>query len=216
MEDKLDKKSSTEKVNLDEKNKVLQKVDSPHTIKNNDRDIVLWTKIKKGETEALGDLYDLYIDILFPYGISLSSNRVLVMDSIHDLFIDLYKYRKKLAHEPQVKYYLLKSLKRNIYKKDIKKETASNKLDEGNYLFPDLFEYSVEKKLIDFENDIDKKRQVNKALAGLSNKQKIAIRLKFYENRSYEEIAELLDVTIETSRTIIYRAMVALRQILTK
>ena len=82
---------------------------------DNERDLILWYKIKRGEIAALGELYDVYIDTLFPYGVSMSSDKVLVMDSIHDLFLDLYKYREKLADCPQVKFYLLKSLKRKNF-----------------------------------------------------------------------------------------------------
>ena len=90
MEDKIEKNSNAEKARVNYDFEVLQKVDSPGLMERNERDILLWSKIKKGETKALGDLYDHYMPILFPYGITLCSNKVLVMDSIHDLFVDLY------------------------------------------------------------------------------------------------------------------------------
>lgn len=215
MEDKLNNLNA-ERPKRDRAIEVLQKVDSPQTLENNQRDVALWVKIKKGESQALGELYDNYINILFPYGITLCSNKELVMDSIHDLFVDLFKYRKKLADNPQVKYYLLISLKRKINKKVSKKGAAFDKLEESSFFAIDFFESSAEKKLIDTENDVDQKRRINSALANLSKKQKMAIRLKFYEDKSYEEIAGLMNVTIETSRTLIYRSMVTLRQILSK
>ncbi len=215
MEVKLNNLNA-EKPKRDKPIEVLQKVDSPQTLENNQRDVALWVKIKKGESQALGELYDHYIEILFPYGITLCSNKELVMDSIHDLFVDLFKYRKKLADNPQVKYYLLISLKRKIYKKASKKGATFDKLEESNFFTIDFFESSAEKKLIDTEINIDQKRRINSALADLPKKQKMAIRLKFYEDKSYEEIAGLMNVTIETSRTLIYRSMVTLRQILSK
>ena len=216
MKNMPDKNCNVERTKRDKAYEVLQKVDSPKTIDSNERDAALWTRIRKGETQALGELYDHYIEILFPYGITLCSNKELVMDSIHDLFVDLFKYRKKLADNPQVKYYLLISLKRKIYKKASKKDAAFDKLEESNFFTIDFFESSAEKKLIDTEIDLDQKRRLNRALADLPKKQKMAVRLKFYEDKSYEEIAELMNVTIETSRTLIYRSMVTLRQILSK
>jgi len=215
MEDKIEKNSNAEKARVNYDFEVLQKVDSPGLMERNERDILLWSKIKKGETKALGDLYDHYMPILFPYGITLCSNKVLVMDSIHDLFVDLYKYRKNLADKPQVKYYLLKSLKRMIYKKANKRGTKFDELEEKNFMNLDLFESSAEKKIIDSENVVDKEQRLTKALHRLPKKQRRAIQLKFHQGKSYEEIAQLMNVTIETSRTLIYRSITSLRKIMT-
>jgi RNA polymerase sigma-70 factor (ECF subfamily) len=215
MKDKLEKNCSAEEPNMNYNLEVLQKVDSSSTIEHSDRDLLLWSKIKKGETKALGDLYDHYITILFPYGITLCSNKYLVMNSIHDLFVDLYKYRKNLADKPQVKYYLLKSLKRIIYKKANKRENNYNKLEEKHFIKYDLFESSAEKRIIDSENVVDKEQRLTKALHRLPKKQRRAIQLKFHQGKSYEEIAQLMNVTIETSRTLIYRSITSLRKIMT-
>ncbi len=79
-------------------------------------DAFLWNKLKGGCTTALGNLYDLYIEELFSYGIKIHQNREFVKDCIHDLFLDLYKYHSNLAKTDNVKYYLLLSLKRKIIK----------------------------------------------------------------------------------------------------
>ncbi|MUP45947.1 sigma-70 family RNA polymerase sigma factor [Gramella sp. BOM4] len=214
MKDILKKKCKVKDPQVDHNFEVLQKVDGSGTKEDNERDLFLWSKIKKGETKALGDLYDHYISILFPYGLTLCSNKVLVMNSIHDLFVDLYKYRKNLADKPQVKYYLLKSLKRMIYKKVSKKETKFNKLEEKNFINLGLFESSVEKKIIESENAVDTEQRLTQALDRLPKKQRKAIQLKFYQGKSYEEIAQLMNVTIETSRTLIYRSITSLRKIM--
>ena len=84
-------------------------------------DVQLWMEIKKGDLKALGHLYDLYINVLFSYGIKHSKDKEHVMDCIHDLFLDLYKYKEKLTCTDNVKYYLFASLKRKINKKYYKK-----------------------------------------------------------------------------------------------
>ena len=214
MEEKLKQHPVADKDKLNQPIEVLQKVDSSDTVGSNQRDLLLWAKIRKGETQALGDLYDQYIDFLFPYGITLCGDKTLVMDAVHDLFVDLYKYRKKLADKPQVKYYLLKSLKRKIYKKSGKKSAAFDTMEESRLIHLNLFEASVEKNIIDLENDVDQKQRVSRALEGLPKKQKKAVYLKFYEGKSYEEIAGLMNVSIPTSRTLIYRSLLTLRKIL--
>ena len=81
---------------------------------NTNTDLVLWVKLKDGNIEALGKLYDLYIDEMFSYGMQFCADKTKVMDHIHDVFLNLYKYRKNLANTDQVKYYLFRSLKNQI------------------------------------------------------------------------------------------------------
>ena len=79
-----------------------------------------WIRFINGSSIAFKELYDLYIDELFSYGISIHGNKDLVMDCIHDLFIDLFD-NPRMAQDVNVKYYLLASLKRRIIKR--KQET---------------------------------------------------------------------------------------------
>lgn len=200
-----------EKIQVDHNFEILQKIEGVPDSKTKDSNILLWSKMKEGEVTALGDLYDLYIDDLFPYGLVLCSDKDLVMDCIHDLFVDLFKYRKKLTKEPQVKYYLLKSLKRKIYKR-ISRKTKIEEVQDHNLADLNLFETSDENKMIDNEIDGGLKDLVARAIDSLPKKQKIAIQMKFFQGKSYEEIAVSMDIAIETARTLIYRSILNLRK----
>ncbi|MDO5977307.1 sigma-70 family RNA polymerase sigma factor [Flavivirga sp. MEBiC05379] len=176
---------------------------------------MLWKKLKAGDTKALGDLYDLFIDILFAYGIQLSSDKAYVMDCIHDLFLDLYKYRKKLAFTTNVKYYLLRSLKNKILKAEkgkliyLSEEAFHIKNDKQNY------SESFENKMIEKEFLDERLVKLSNAITFLSKKQRQGLFLRFTEEREYENIAQIMNVSVETSRTIIYRAIKVLRKHLT-
>ncbi len=172
-------------------------------------EIFLWEKLKTGNVDSLGKIYDNYIDILFSYGIQFSNNKEHVMDCIHDLFLDLYKYRKNLASTDNVKYYLLRSLKRKIYKNNttlLLKTPLNNKYQQENYT------ESNEAILISKEIEEEKKYQLAKAIHFLTKKQKKAIFLRFNEGRTYQEISGIMNVSIQTSRTIVYRGIKVLRK----
>lgn len=180
-----------------------------------DSDIVLWQKLKQGNTEALGCLYDRFIDELFSYGTQFSQDKQSIMDAIHDLFFNLYKYRKNLAETDNVKYYLLRSLKNQILK-----ESKSKSIFIPDSLILESVDYknstaSHEESLIETEYLDQKSHQLADAVSTLSKKQKQCIFLRFNEDRKYEEIAEIMNVSVETSRTIIYRAIKVLRASLT-
>lgn len=174
-------------------------------------DIILWSKLKDGNTKAIGDLYDRYVDELFGYGIQFTTNKSEVMDSIHDLFLNLYKYRKNLAETKNVKYYLFRSLKNEILKKP-KSNIVLNSLDLNENTQNKNFYNSIEDDLIAEEIGADKTFQLNKALNSLTKKQRHVLFLRFNKEKKYTEIAEILGVSVETSRTIIYRAVKRLRK----
>lgn len=173
---------------------------------------LLWEKLKTGDITALGEIYDQYIDILFSYGMQLSNNKDQVMNCIHDLFIDLYKYKSSLAKTDNVKYYLFKSLKRKIYRKVNTKlvYTEDDYLLKGN-TSKDNYSKPFEEEVIAFEQSSERSLKLAEALNSLTERQRQALFLKFNEDRSYEEIAEIMNISVQTSRTTIYRATKALR-----
>lgn len=176
------------------------------------QEAVLWCKLKDGDIVALGDLYELFIDDLFTYGIQFSQDKHYVMDCIHDLFLDLYKYKKNLASTNNVKYYLLRSLKNKILKKKkgefipLLDNTYIKKNDDRNY--STSFEEEVIKK--DFVDE--RKLKLSEAISFLSKNQKQGLFLRFTENRDYKEIAQIMNVSVQSSRTTIYRAIRTLRK----
>jgi RNA polymerase sigma-70 factor (ECF subfamily) len=172
-----------------------------------DKEFIFWTKLKDGNVDALGELYDTFIDELFCYGMQLCQDKNHVMDCIHDLFLNLYKYRKNLAATDNVKYYLLRSLK-NLILKQPKSKTSI--YDEDTH--HNIHSNSIEEQIITSEISNERAHKLSNAINFLSTKQKKVLFLRFTEERSYEEIANMMEVSVQTSRTIIYRAIKVLRK----
>jgi RNA polymerase sigma-70 factor (ECF subfamily) len=181
----------------------------------NHTDVTAWNKLVDGDKQALGDLYDQFIDVLFSYGMYHARDRGYVMDCIHDLFLDLYKYRKNLSVTANVKYYLFKSLRRKINKKYRVKESPVS-----NEQFQFRFEgnkknhiASCEEKIIGEEHIIERNESLLKALKTLTKNQQQVLFLRYNEDKTYEEISEIMNISIETARTSIYRAIKKLRKL---
>lgn len=178
---------------------------------NTNTDLVLWVKLKDGNIEALGKLYDLYIDEMFSYGMQFCADKTKVMDHIHDVFLNLYKYRKNLANTDQVKYYLFRSLKNQIISSAKRtRSTQTYVLNED--VQTNTYSNSIEDDIIITEFNTERTYVLTMAINSLSKKQRRGLFLRFTEEREYEEIAEIMNVSIQTSRTIIYRAIKALRK----
>lgn len=171
-------------------------------------DYLLWKRIKAGETQAFHELYMQFADVLFSFGLIYSRDQEYIKDCIHDLFFDLYKYRKNLSDNDHIRNYLFKSLKRKIQSAQDSKlklvYTSSfqdeNELKSGLVLHEgeDLQEANI--------------RNLQEAIEKLSEHQKEVLKLRFQIGLPYEEIARVLDISVESVRTLVYRTIKILRE----
>jgi RNA polymerase sigma factor (sigma-70 family) len=179
-------------------------------VKNLNEDYFLWKRFIEGSDDAFGILYDEYADSLFRYGMHFSRDKDYIKDCIHDLFLDLYKYRHNLSMTDSIRFYLLRSLRRKI-------NQNQNKIIQLNYnkdisLSNENQSLPFEESLIVSEIEVENSRVLMKAMKNLTDRQREGLSLKFEHNLSYPEIAKLLDMTVESARTSIYRALKTLRK----
>lgn len=178
------------------------------SMENEKRDIDLWHQIKKGDVKAYHQLYDRYINILFTFGMQYTNDQALVQDAIHDIFVDLHRYRTTIAADVVVKSYLFKILQNDIFKK-LKAQSKTLRLD---IVSEDAYRTdSAEDELIFSETALNKNASLALALSSLTKKQRYALHLRFSEDLSYEEISSTLEISLESCRTLIYRSLKEIR-----
>lgn len=174
---------------------------------------LIWARIKTGDTTALGELYDLYVDVLYSHGMKRIADKCWVKDCIHDLFLDLYKYRAKLSDPDNIKYYLQKSLDRKINRKYGRKEApVPVDIPLLDYVHDSKSIPSIESQIISNEQTSNKNSRLAVAMESLTEKQRKGLYLRYYQDKSYEEISVIMNVSIQSARTMIYRALTSLRQ----
>ena len=170
-------------------------------------DYILWKRIKAGETDAFHELYMQYADVLFSFGSIYSKDQELVKDCIHDLFFDLYKYRKNLSGNAHIRNYLFKSLKRKIIspKNGKLKLVYSSSIQDENEAGLNSTEDLQEEK----EENL---MRIRKVIEKLSDRQQEALNLRFQLGLPYSEVAKILDISVESVRTLIYRTVKTIRE----
>lgn len=171
-------------------------------------DYLLWKRIKAGETQAFNDLYMQYADILFSFGHLYTKDQELIKDCIHDLFFDLYKYRKNLSDNDHIRHYLFKSLKRKIQSPQsakLKIVYTDSVSDETNSRL-----LASETEGLEFQEESI--ANIKKAMDKLPEKQREVLNLRFQIGLSYNEIAQILDISVESVRTQVYRSVKAIRE----
>ena len=173
---------------------------------------MIWSRFKSGDKEAFAILYNLHIDALYHYGTNLCKNEETVKDSLQELFLELFLKRDKIRLSPEnLKYYLLLALKRNLIKK---LQTDRKKIHRFNEMVDFEPQYNIESQIIQQENDTEINRKVLHAISQLPSKQKEAIYLRYNESLEYDEISEILEITIESVRKQVHRALKTVREII--
>ncbi len=172
--------------------------------------LLLRDRYIKGDTKALAILYFEVFDSLYSYGTKFTPNKEIVEDSIQNLFVDLLGSKKKLAKVINVKHYIFKSLKYLILKELARKNHLLDNVDLSNAPF--LVASSVEKSIINNEETDSKSKLLSLVYDKLGKKEKEAIYLKYNCGFNYPEIANILQINIESSRTLVYRAIKKIRK----
>lgn len=155
-------------------------------------DSQLWNEFLKGSDSALETIYRQYVNVLYNYGRQFSSDTDLVRDAVQELFCELIQSRERLGATTSIKFYLLASLRNKLVRK-VKHEDRFSSLNDFGGDFQ-----------IDFAADSDILRELcldqsgellQEAFNKLPIKQREAILLYFYEDVSYEEIAQIMEMT---------------------
>lgn len=174
-------------------------------------DIELWIAFRKGDEIAFEDIYRFYYPLLISYGRKFTTDRYLIEESAQDLFVKLWNNRHTLSTPQSVKPYLLKSYRSVIFRK-IQRLTARNldRIDDIRYTFS--LEPAHEQKVIDDEEEREKTEKIKLGLEKLTSRQREAIYLRFYQNLSYDEISEVLQIETGGTYKLIYRALGKLKE----
>jgi RNA polymerase sigma factor (sigma-70 family) len=183
------------------------------SIIENSQDEALWMQFKAGDETAFYEIYDKYIDLLYNYGVKFTPDYGLVEDCIHDLFINLWENRANIGHVKQPKFYLYISLRRKIIRSEQRKNRYITE-DHGETRFSLRITGSVEDTLILEQAAADRANHLNKAISGLSARQREIIFLKYYENFSSEEIASIMSINIESVYKLSTKALNAIRNLI--
>jgi RNA polymerase sigma factor (sigma-70 family) len=114
-----------------------------------------------------------------------------------------------------VRNYLFKSLRNILFSKLTGRKEIVAPQEEGDEMDFQLV-LSPEMGIIQAYDLAERDRQLGKALEGLTQRQKEALFLKFYEGLSYEEIALIMSITVKGTYKLVARALEVLRNSLTK
>ncbi len=177
--------------------------------KTQDAEAQLWRAFKSGDESAYIVIYQKYFRVLYGYGSKICADPETVKDCIQDLFIDLWNRRMHLADTDSITFYLWASLKRRIVKVLAK---AHHSGADDSYPLLHSSEPDAEVVLIAEEIAAEQGERIVWAMQKLSKRQREAIRLKYYQHLSNEEIARQMSIQVEAVYNLISKALSCFRK----
>ncbi len=167
-------------------------------------DSLLWMEFKNGDDYPFSQLYEKYVDSLFRYGMKFVKNEDIVKDSIHDLFIKIYQNREHLPDASNPLLFLFISLKNGI----VDKLRTEQKYVSNSFVDPEFY---VDFYLEHEDDSSDLEDRFEEVMSLLSPRQKEIIYLRYQMEMSYDEIAVLLNVNVQSVRNLVHRAIENIR-----
>jgi len=172
-------------------------------------DAELWEAFKEGEKGAFDLIYERMFDPLCGYGDKICADKALVEDVIQDLFIYLWTRRAFLGNTDSIKFYLFRSLRRRL----IRQMTQEGKNMPASSLSADFVLRLADTVSVMpvSDEELERKRVLAIALAKLTDRQREAIYLKFYNNLSFQEVASVMEIEVRSVYNLIGRTIDSLR-----
>jgi len=172
--------------------------------------IEIWNQfIEDGDTMSLSHIYKENYDLLYDYGLRYTSDVKIVEDSIQEVFISIIKYRNKIGIVKNLQGYLISSFRRQLFLilNNKKKTISIDLMPEGSF---DYFR-SPDNEISEKEDIEFLHTSINECISNLTNKQKEIIFLRFERDIPYEEIATILNISVESCYKSIYRTIKTIR-----
>ncbi len=173
-----------------------------------DKDI--WEAFRKGDKAAFEQLLLRFYRPMFDYGMRFQNDPGHLRDDLHDLMISLWDRREHLHSTDHLKFYLFKALRHQIFRRKQKQELFVDYADINEEVIPAHDGTS----LPDFEEEEAcglQSRQIQNVLQRLSKRQQEVLYLKFFEELSNEQIADLLQISRPATANLIYVALRAFK-----
>jgi len=165
--------------------------------------------INDGDLDALSGIYYHYFDLLFTYGMKHSIEKQAVEDAIQDVFMNLIKFRKSIGNVKNLPGYLVSAFRRQLFldQNKHKRTILSVKPPEVQFEYfrtqeEDIPEHEIQEKLY---------LTIKQCIGKLTDKQQEIIYLRFECGVPYEEIAEMLHISVESCYKSVHRSIKSVR-----
>ena len=160
------------------------------------------------------NLYDKNIDQLFAFGSRFTTDREMLKDCIHDVFLKFYTRRQSLDSVENIESYLYISLRNRIndeFRRNM--HVCDNEItDTTMRARAEMEEYNHEQ----LERLSTLTASIEKFFHKLSPRQREIINLYYIEERKYDDICRIMGINYQSVRNLMHRSISRLREFATQ
>ena len=171
---------------------------------------ILASRIRKGDHKAFKEIYHILADRIYRFIFFRVPNEDQAQDLLQETFFRLWNYAANGENEIRSLQGLTYKIAKNLIADYYKNEVPEIDLEEVSY--------KIEDKSKDMARDVDIKinvKKINQKLNQLKKTEyKEIIELRYLDELSHKEIAQILDKTESAVRTMLHRALKSLKEII--
>jgi RNA polymerase sigma-70 factor (ECF subfamily) len=179
-----------------------------------DEDEALIAAALKGSAYAWEKLVKRYESKIYNHGLRLTGNSSDAMDLMQEVFLGVYRNLHRFRGDAKFSSWIFriahnKAVDMNRRKRLMTSSPKFSMEDEGDEFekFPGKTDLEPENRLGNIEQNV----RVLKMLSELSSDQRSIVELKIFQSLTFDEIAELQDISANTAKTRFYSALKKLK-----
>ena len=163
--------------------------------------------ILNGDTERYAEVVERYQQLVTNICYKLAGNKIDVEEVVQTVFVELYFSLTRFRFQAQLTTYIYKLTLNTVTKtlnKNKRYEQWDNKLD-NNFCTPAIDDTMVKD---------ERTRELYAAIDRLKYEQRVALMLHCFNDMSYKEVAEIMEISLSKVETLIFRAKKNLKKML--
>ncbi len=169
-------------------------------------------ELKKGNKSALEKIYKEYYIALCTYAIDLIGDTAAGQDIVSDFYCFVWEHRNQLKIKDSLRSYLFISIRNRCFNHLKHKKAVQKFKSESTYFNSRIDELNRDFiRNSDDVQDLNIYERINEAIENLPDQAKKIFKLKRQQGFSYEEISNQLNISVNTIRKQMSRALSKLR-----
>lgn len=171
-------------------------------------DNILMTKVKNGDLDKLGLLFERYKKPLFGFFYGMNKDTAVSEDLVQNVFFRILKYRNLFREEGEFRTWMF-HIARNVSHDHFRKIKWKGKEDIDHW--KDQLA-SNENRQEEYRHD-DEIQLLSRAMDKLPEDKREILLLSKYQEKRYREIGEILGCTESAVKVKVFRALQELKEI---
>lgn len=164
-------------------------------------------KVKEGDLEKLGLLFERYKKMLFTFFYRMNFDESLSEDLVQNVFVRIMKYRHTFRGDGEFRMWMF-HIARNVNHEHFRRGGRMGKQVELNSRHDQLSDHHSHAVVNDIEHDLS---LLTIAMSRLEPEKKEILTLSKIEGMKYRDIAEMLNITEGSVKIKVFRALKDLR-----